>query len=585
MSELSLRLSENLALPLDAVTQTFAILAKRGVGKTYTAAVLVEELRKAGLQVIVLDPLDVWWGLRLAADGQGKGLSIAIIGGTHADLPLDADTGTVLADVVVEESLSAVFSLRHLSKAKQRQFVTDFCERLYERKGEEAYRSPLHIVIDEADAYVPQRVYSGQERMVGSIDDLVRRGRAGGIGVTLITQRSAAINKDVLTQIEVLIALRTISPQDRKAVESWIEAHDVHGQKQEFMNSLASLQIGEAWFWSPGWLDEFRRIQIRRRETFDSSATPKIGEQILTPKTLSEIDLARIEQRLAQVLERAKKEDPRQLQQLTQLEVEPVVEQAVKTVVETVVERVEVPVLREEQIAKLEVAVNNLIKVGEQIGKLGKEIKNLLQAATVGFADAGETSVPIGKASAEVEKVAQSLEGQIGGQITSTQRQQRHSDLQLKAGEHKMVAVLAACYPIKLSRTQLGTLSGFSPTGGTFSNYLSTLKRNGLIEESNKRLEMAPTGWRWLGAELIEITPSQWLSMWCEVLKAGERKMLEALVNTYPGTLTRLEIGQQTGYESTGGTFSNYLSTLRRNELVIEVRGSVFRANSKLIRQ
>ena len=63
-----LELSPTLQLPVDAVTETFAILGKRGGGKTYTASVLVEEMLKAHLQVVVADPLDVWWGLRAAAD-------------------------------------------------------------------------------------------------------------------------------------------------------------------------------------------------------------------------------------------------------------------------------------------------------------------------------------------------------------------------------------------------------------------------------------------------------------------------------------------------------------------------------------
>ena len=59
----ALRVADNLTLPAEAVTQTFAILAKRGVGKTYTASVLTEEMLKAGLQVVVADPIGVWWGV------------------------------------------------------------------------------------------------------------------------------------------------------------------------------------------------------------------------------------------------------------------------------------------------------------------------------------------------------------------------------------------------------------------------------------------------------------------------------------------------------------------------------------------
>jgi uncharacterized protein len=53
-------ISKDLSLPVEALTQTFAILAKRGAGKTYTAAVMVEEMLKAGLQLVVVDPVGVW---------------------------------------------------------------------------------------------------------------------------------------------------------------------------------------------------------------------------------------------------------------------------------------------------------------------------------------------------------------------------------------------------------------------------------------------------------------------------------------------------------------------------------------------
>jgi DNA helicase HerA-like ATPase len=70
---ITLHVSRELSLPAEAVSETFAILAKRGAGKTYTAAVMVEELLKAGLHVVVVDPVGAWWGLRASADGTGEG--------------------------------------------------------------------------------------------------------------------------------------------------------------------------------------------------------------------------------------------------------------------------------------------------------------------------------------------------------------------------------------------------------------------------------------------------------------------------------------------------------------------------------
>lgn len=145
-----LQIADDLALPLDTVTETIAILAKRGSGKTYTAAVLVEELVCHGQPVVVIDPIGVWWGLRSSADGTGPGLPVAMIGGEHGDLPLTEHAGTRLAEVLVERRVPAVLDLSELSKSAARRFMADFMERLYHLT-----RDPLHLVVDEAVASAP----------------------------------------------------------------------------------------------------------------------------------------------------------------------------------------------------------------------------------------------------------------------------------------------------------------------------------------------------------------------------------------------------------------------------------------------
>lgn len=92
---MTLRISPTLSLPLDLVTQACAILAKRRVGKSYTARRIVEELLRAHQQVIILDPKGDWWGIRSAADGRGPGLPVTIFGGGHADVELTPSSGEV----------------------------------------------------------------------------------------------------------------------------------------------------------------------------------------------------------------------------------------------------------------------------------------------------------------------------------------------------------------------------------------------------------------------------------------------------------------------------------------------------------
>lgn len=563
MPDRLLHLADDLALPLDAVTQTFAVLAKRGVGKTHTASVFAEELLGAGLHVVILDPLDSWWGLRASADGTQPGLPIVVCGGSHGDVPLTADAGAVLADLVVDERISAILSLRHLSKADQRRVVTAFCERLYARKGEVGQQAPLQVILDEADAFVPQRVYAGQERMVGAIDDLVRRGRSSGLGVTLISQRAAVVNKDVLTQIETLIVLRTVSPQDRKALEAWIEAHDVDDQRQAFMTSLASLAIGTAWVWSPGWLETVQRVRIRPRRTFDSSATPKVGETRIEPQHLADLDLTALRERLAATIARAEQEDPAALRrQIATLE--RALRDQPTTPAASVVERIEVPVISSQQLARLDeleqTLARSLVPLRAAVDTLHgalSEMTDTLHSARRELRALCDTALAAPHQPAVPTPTVPSGTVRIAGTTPP----------QLSSGARKVLTVLAQ-YPQGRTKTQVALMTGYAVSGVGYNTILSALRSRGLIVGSDT-LTITPAGLSALGTQIQRLpTGRALLEQWLAKLTKAERAVLTALVEAYPATLSKGTLGQVTGYEPTGGGFNNALSRLRTLELI-----------------
>jgi hypothetical protein len=284
------RISKQLSLPIQVVTETIGVVAQRGAGKTYATNVLAEELIGLSLPVCILDPMGVYWGLLSSADGESEGLPVVILGGDHGHVQITSKSGKQVAEWVVRDRRPSVVDISHFRKNEQRQFVTDFAEELYILKAK--HKEALHLILDEADLWAPQRPQPDQMRMLGAIEDLVRRGRARGIGLTLVTQRPAVISKDVLTQVSVLMALRITGPQDRKAVDDWIKYHGDEEQRERVLESIAQLPIGTAWFWSPGWLGILKKIQIRKRRTFDSSATPKPGEVRREPRTLATVDFA-----------------------------------------------------------------------------------------------------------------------------------------------------------------------------------------------------------------------------------------------------------------------------------------------------
>ena len=121
----------------------------------------------------------------------------------------------------------------------------------------------MHLFIDEADLFAPQKPQAGDQQLLGVTENIVRRGRNNGIGVTLITQRSAVLNKDVLTQVDGLVAMRMLSPQDRAAIDAWVHDHADMQTAQSVEVTLPTLANGECWWWIPE-LDLLKRVQVRQ---------------------------------------------------------------------------------------------------------------------------------------------------------------------------------------------------------------------------------------------------------------------------------------------------------------------------------
>lgn len=175
---------------------------------------MAEEMFDHGLPWVAIDPKGDWWGVRAAGDGRTCGLPVLVFGGRHGDVPLEPTAGKLVAQLIIDQRLTCVLDVSEMTKADQRRFLIDFADQLYR-----ANDGPRHVFCEEADEYIPQRVIGENAKLVGAFETLVKRGGFRGIGITLITQRSASLNKDVLTQVETLIAMRT--PLPRTARRSW----------------------------------------------------------------------------------------------------------------------------------------------------------------------------------------------------------------------------------------------------------------------------------------------------------------------------------------------------------------------------
>jgi hypothetical protein len=561
---MSLRIAENLALPAEAITKTFALLAQRRKGKTYTASVMAEEMVAGKLPWVALDPTGAWWGLRSSADGKSAGLPVYVFGGDHGDLPLERTAGALIADVVVDHPAWYVLDFSHFEfKEAERQFATDFAERFYRRKG--TNKAPMHLFVDEADMFCPQRVPSGDQRMLGAFESIVRRGGIRGIGTTLISQRAAVLNKNVLEQIDVLIALRTVGPNDRKAIAGYVEAHGSPEQQHELMDSIAGLGLGEAWVWEPG-EDLFQRVQIRQRRTFNSSATPDSTHPDSMPARMAPVDLEKIRHQLATLVEKAEQDDPKSLRRrIAELERErPKATVQIKEVVRNVVPGKVIEEARRTA-AELREAADRL----EKLVTADLDARSLVDEPSKSF---GERPAP------KVER----LSVVEASPVEEHEQPISEEPVELRAGARRMLETLARHHPMKVTRAQAATLSAFKVTGGTFRTYWNVLKRAGLIEEDGKEVSVTAAGLLEAGVTPANpMTTEELLDMWRGALKAGARTMLDQLVAIFPDALTPDELAERVNMVPSGGTFRTYLGTLRRNGLV-EFDGSYYRASDAL---
>ena len=196
-------------IPVEYISKVSSILAKRDSGKTYTAGVLEEELISKRLPTIILDPMNAHWGIRTK-------YPVVIFGGNKADIEITKDDGEVIAELIINQNLTCIIDMSDWAFEEMREFGAAFGRTLYRLNT-----SPRHIIIEEADIFVPQKIQNKDCFL--AFDAIVRRGRQKGLGVTMITQRPAVLNKDVLTQSDIVFFMNLVAEQDMKVVNGLLD--------------------------------------------------------------------------------------------------------------------------------------------------------------------------------------------------------------------------------------------------------------------------------------------------------------------------------------------------------------------------
>lgn len=107
---------------------------------------------------------------------------------------------------------------------------------------EKEKRHPVALLCDEAHLYIPERQETGiLEAGLRPFERIAKEGRKYGVGLTVISQRPAEVNRTVLSQCNNFVAMRLTNAEDQAVIRRLLP--DTLGG---FTDLLPILDIGEA---------------------------------------------------------------------------------------------------------------------------------------------------------------------------------------------------------------------------------------------------------------------------------------------------------------------------------------------------
>ena len=147
-------------------------------------------------------------------------------------------------------------------------------------------RHPIALLCDEAHLYIPERHEAGGLAEVGlrSFERIAKEGRKYGVGLIVISQRPAEVNRTVLSQCNNYIAMRLTNADDQAVIKRLLP--DTLGG---FADLLPILDIGEALVVGDAAILP-SRIRIDKPNTPPSSATVDFWDLWAKKKIESGID-------------------------------------------------------------------------------------------------------------------------------------------------------------------------------------------------------------------------------------------------------------------------------------------------------
>jgi len=140
---------------------------------------------------------------------------------------------------LIQTGRCSILNLRGIQPTTQEILVYKLLKDLFEAR-KRGVVPPFFCVVEEAHNFCPERSF-GQTKSSDILRTIASEGRKFGMGLGIISQRPARVDKSVLSQITTQVILKVTNPNDLKAIMNSVE-----GISAESESEIRDLPIGSA---------------------------------------------------------------------------------------------------------------------------------------------------------------------------------------------------------------------------------------------------------------------------------------------------------------------------------------------------
>ncbi|THE64824.1 DUF87 domain-containing protein [Salinadaptatus halalkaliphilus] len=237
------------------------VTGKSGSGKSNTASVIAEELLESGFPLLIVDTDGEYYGLKEEYEMLHAGAD------EECDIQIGPEHAEQMATLALEENVPIILDVSgYLDEEVADELLRETARQLFVK--EKKLKKPFLLVVEEVHEYIPEGGGVGETGKL--LIKIGKRGRKHGLGILGISQRPADVKKDFITQANWLVWHRLTWDNDTNVVGRIIDT--------EYTELVSDLDDGQA-FVQTDWTEaDVRKIQFRRKRTFDAGATPGLDD-------------------------------------------------------------------------------------------------------------------------------------------------------------------------------------------------------------------------------------------------------------------------------------------------------------------